>query len=124
MKFIDSNIFAYAFYNNEFTEKCQQAIKKGGITNTLNLIEAFFIIEKQTDQETAIKCIKSILSSHIDIINVDIVILFESIKKISNHNLSIFDMIHYVTASINNCESIITYDTDFKNLQIPREEPD
>ncbi|MBI2632176.1 hypothetical protein HYW75_04180 [Candidatus Pacearchaeota archaeon] len=41
MRFIDSNILAYAFYENENREKCQNFIKEGGIINTVNLIESF-----------------------------------------------------------------------------------
>ena len=33
MKFLDSNVLAYAFYNNPYTEKCQRAINQGGFTN-------------------------------------------------------------------------------------------
>ncbi len=123
MRFIDSNIFAYAFYDNENTEKCQKIIKEGGLTNTFNLIEAFSVIEKQTNREKAERCIKGILKSNIEIINVDINLFFESLKRITKYKLSIFDMVHYICAIMNNCDSIISYDKDFDNLEIPREEP-
>ena len=41
MRFIDSNVLAYAFYENEYSSRCQQIIREGGITNTVNIIEAF-----------------------------------------------------------------------------------
>ena len=123
MEFLDSNILAYAFYDNEYTEECQKAIKEGGVTNTLNLIEAFFIIEKETSRERAQKCIKSLLKSNIQIVEVDINLLFESLKRINYHKLSIFDMIHYTCALLNSCTSIKSYDNDFDNLAIQRKEP-
>jgi len=59
MKFLDSNILAYAFYRNQHTAKCQSAITKGGLIDTFNLVETFFIIEKETgNREIAQKAIK------------------------------------------------------------------
>lgn len=123
MKFLDSNIIAYAFYDNENTEKCQKIIKEGGITNTFNLVEAFFIIEKQTNREKAEKCIKSLLKSNIEIIDMNINLVYEALKRINKYKLSIFDMIHYTCALMNNCSSIVSYDSDFNGLEILREEP-
>ena len=123
MRFLDSNIIAYAFYDNENTEKCQRVIREGGMINTFNLIEAFFIIEKQTDKEKAEKCIKSLLKSNIEIIDVDINLVYESLKRIKKYQLSIFDMIHFTCALLNNCDSFVSYDNDFNNLEISREEP-
>ena len=62
MKFIDSNVLAYAFYKNEHTDRCQNIIKDGGLVDIFNLIEAFFIIEKETgNREVAQKSIKGLL---------------------------------------------------------------
>lgn len=124
MKFLDSNILAYAFYDNEHLEKCQKVILEGGIINTFNLIEAFFIIEKETgSREKAQKSINGLLKSNLNIVNVDINIVFETLKRINHFNLSIFDMIHYTCALLEGCNAIISYDNDFNNLKIPREEP-
>ena len=125
MRFLDSNILAYAFYDNEHTEKCQQEIAQGGVTDTFSLVEAFFIIEKETkNREKAQRCIRGLLKSNLQIIDVDINILFESLKKIGMYHLSIFDMIHYTVARLANCEEIMSYDLDFNKLEIPRVEPD
>jgi len=123
MRFLDSNVIAYAFYDNEHTDKCQEAIKEGGIINTFNLIEAFFIIEKQTNKEKAEKCIKGLLKSNLEIVDVNINLVYESLKRINKYKLSIFDMIHYTCCLLNNCNSIVSYDKDFDNLEIVREEP-
>ena len=61
MDFLDSNIIVQAFYENKNTEKCQEIIKNGGLTDTLVLTEAFHIIEKITNKERAEKAIKGIL---------------------------------------------------------------
>ena len=123
MKFLDSNIITYAFYENEWTQACQNAIREGGITNTFNLAEAFFIIEKKTTKENATKAIRSILKSNIEIVEIDVNIIFEALRRIKNTRLNIFDMIHYLTARQHQCSEILSYDKDFNNLDIPRQEP-
>ena len=123
MKFLDSNILAYAFYENAHLEKCQYAVSEGGVTDAFNLIEAFFIIEKETNRERAQKSIKSLLKSNIHIVEVDINAIFESLKRIDRLKLSIFDAIHYTCALLSGCSSILSYDSDFDGLEIKREEP-
>ncbi len=124
MKFLDSNVLAYAFYENHNTIKCQNAIIEGGLVNTFNLVEAFFVIEKETgDREIAQKAIKGILKSDIEIIEVDVNLVFEALKMANRLKLSIFDTLHYVCALANGCNAIVSYDKDFNNLDIPREEP-
>jgi len=122
MKFLDSNVLAYAFYKNEHTVKCQAAIMEGGLINTFNLIEAFFIIEKETNREIAQKSIKGILKSNIHIVELDINLVFEALKRANHSKLSIFDMVHYSCALLNDCDAILSYDEDFDNLDIPRKE--
>ena len=123
MKFLDSNVLAYSFYKNEYLGKCQYALLEGGITNTFNLIEAFFIIEKETNREIAQKSIKSLLKSNVHIVEVDANVVFECLKRISSLKLSVFDAIHYTCALLSGCSAILSYDSDFNNLEIPREEP-
>jgi predicted nucleic acid-binding protein len=124
MKYIDSNIIAYAFYNNPFQEKCQHCILAGGMTSSLALIEAFNIIEMQSSKEYAIKVIKSILKSPISIIPIDVNVIFEALKRREKYNaLKFLDLIHYTIALLQNCESIVTYDKDFDELDMKREEP-
>lgn len=124
MRFIDSNVLAYAFYRNEHTDKCQNAIKEGGLIDTFNLIEAFFIIEKETgSREVAQRCVRGLLKLNFQVAEVDVNMIFETLKKAGHVRLSIFDTIHYCCALINNCDAIVSYDKDFDNLDIPREEP-
>src|SRR3989338_10972178 len=99
MRFIDTNIIAYAFYNNEHTQECQKVIREGGLTDTVNLVEAFFIIEKETgSRETAIRSIKGILKSNINISEIDVNLIFEALKIAAKTKLSIFDALHYTCA--------------------------
>lgn len=97
---------------------------EGGIVNTFNLVEAFFIIEKETEsRETAQRVIKGLLKSNLVIVAVDLNMVFEALRKSQKLKLSIFDAIHYCCASLNNCNSILSYDKDFDKVDIPREEP-
>ncbi|MBI2176677.1 PIN domain-containing protein [Candidatus Woesearchaeota archaeon] len=124
VKFLDANVLAYAFYSNENTNKCQAAIKEGGITDTFGLIEAFRVIEKETgSRERAQGAIKGLLKSSIEVIDVDVNAVFEALKQVGLSRLSIFDSVHYACAAISHCSSILSYDKDFDRLEIPREEP-
>lgn len=121
MRFIDSNVLAYSFYDNENKERCQELIKEGGIINTINLIEAYNIIQFETSQDYATKSIKTLLKSNLKIVNVDINLIFESLKRSEKYKkLKFIDMIHYVTCLLYNCDEIASYDKDFDNLEIKR----
>ena len=122
MKFLDSNIIAYAFYENEFQKACQQALRDGGIINTVTLIEAIHVIELQTERETAIRAVKGIMKANIEIIDVDTNLLFQTMKRAEKYTkLKFIDLLHYTTALLSDCESILSYDADFDGLEIPRE---
>ena len=121
--FIDSNVIAYAFYRNEHTEQCQAAIERGGLTNALALIEAFHIIERVVNRKTAERAIRGILKSDINVVAVDVNIVFHALKKARKDRLSIYDLTHYLSAIQHGCEAILSYDKDFDRLQLPRREP-
>ena len=124
MIFIDSNVLAYAFYDNDKREKCHQIIREGGIINTVNLIEAYNIIQFEVDGEHATKSIKSLLKSDLLIVDADVNLVFEALRRASKYkNLKFMDMVHYSCALINGCNVIVSYDKDFDGLDIPREEP-
>ena len=123
MNFLDSNILAYAFYQNKFQDNCQGIIRKGGVIDTINLVEAFNIIESETNRDTAITSLRALLKSNIKIIDVDINIIFETLKRLEKYKkLKFLDLLHYMVALLNNCKTIISYDLDFNNLEIPRKE--
>lgn len=121
MRFIDSNVLAYAFYDNQNREACRQMIKAGGIINTLNLAEAYNIIQSEVCTEYATRVVKSLLKSSISIVNVDINLIFETLKRTSRYErLKFIDLIHYTTALLHNCQEIASYDLDFDGLEIKR----
>ncbi|MBI2151490.1 PIN domain-containing protein [Candidatus Woesearchaeota archaeon] len=123
MKFLDSNILAYAFYENEFQENSRNVIRQGGFVDTLCLIEAFNIIEMQTSREIAVQSIRGLLRSNLVMIDVGINVVFEALKKSPRFKkLKFLDLIHYTVALLNNCESIVSYDSDFDQLEITRTE--
>ena len=121
MKFLDSNILAYAFYENDNRERCQNIIKEGGIINTVNLIEAYNIIQFEVDEIYAAASIKSLLKSNLKIINIDVNLVFEALKKSSKYKkLKFIDLIHYISALLQGCDEIASYDKDFDDLEIKR----
>lgn len=123
MKFIDSTIIAYAFYNNERKDACRCALRTGGITNTLNLIEAFIVLERITNRQHASACIKSLLKSNLTFVAVTNNLLFESLKRTKKYSLHFADLLHYTTALLTNCSAVVSYDKDFENMELVRVEP-
>ena len=67
--------------------------------------------------------IKSLFKSDCVVVDLDKNLLFESFKKCEKYNLDTFDLINYITALLNNCTEIISYDGDFDDLEIKRVEP-
>ena len=125
MRFIDSNVLAYAFYNNKNMEKCINIVKEGGIINSIGLIEAFNIIENETrKRDIAVESIKSLMRINLEIVNVDNNIVFEALKKAEKYKkLKFLDLIHYIIALNYGCKEFLSYDKDFNNLEIKRTEP-
>jgi|TARA_Y100000310_G_C20701283_1_gene830150 predicted nucleic acid-binding protein len=123
--FIDSNIFVIASTEHKDKNKCIDRIKKGGCINTLILLEAYAklgTITKDIDYADAVT--KQIISDEkIVIVNFDVNLFFEASKRAKKYGLKISDLIHYTTALLQNCPSIISYDKDFDNLEIKRIEP-
>lgn len=122
MRFIDSNIIAYSFYENDNGVRCQELIREKGITDTLNLVEAYNIIQFETNNnEYAKKAITSLLKSNLKIVDIDINIIFEALKRVEKYkNLKFLDLVHYTVALLYNCDEIASYDKDFDNLEIKR----
>jgi predicted nucleic acid-binding protein len=124
MRFIDSNVSAYAFYNNPFKEKSREVINEGGVINTINLVEAFNIIEHETDREFGQRAIRGLFKANLHIVDVDINLIFDSLKKSSKYDkLKFIDLVHYITALSHGCKGIVSYDKDFEGLEIKRETP-
>lgn len=124
MRFIDANIIAYASYNNENQNHCQNILRnENNVTDTMVLVEAFNIIELQMNREAAMMAIRSILRSGLEIIDVDVNTIFETLKRAELYKkLKVIDLLHYTVASLKKCENIISYDKDFDNLEIIRVE--
>lgn len=123
-KFLDANVIVKAFTDNEEKEKCRSILFEDFVTNTLCLVEAQHAISIiKNNKKYASDCIKSLFKSNGTIVQLDKNLLFESFKRIEKYNLNIFDLINYVTALINNCSAIVSYDKHFDNLEIKRVEP-
>ena len=67
--------------------------------------------------------IKSLFKRDSIVVDLDKSLLFESFKRIEKYELDTFDLINYITALLNNCSKIISYDKDFDELEIKRVEP-
>lgn len=123
-QFIDSTIITGAFTPNENKEKCQSILREGGVINGLVLIESFDVIERiMKNRQYALKVIRTLMGSNLEIVELSNRIIFESVKRCDKHKLKVFDLIHYTTALLKSCPSIASYDQDFDMLEIERMEP-
>lgn len=124
MKFIDANIIVRSFYPNNQQRSCEEILHDGGVINTIVLVEAFNILEYQLGREKARIATRSLYKSPLLIVDVDKNLIFEALRKSEKEtNLRFADLLHYTTAVLYSCSAILTYDKDFDNLTIPREEP-
>ncbi len=125
MKFIDSNVFIYAYSQCSYQEVCENIIRSEDLlTNTLVLIETFSMLTKITSLENAQLCVRSILKlGNIKIVSLDSTLLFESMKRLKQYSFTFSDLLHHTTAQLFACESIITFDQDFSSGSIPVELP-
>ncbi|MBI2664832.1 PIN domain-containing protein [Candidatus Woesearchaeota archaeon] len=122
--FVDANVITGAFTNNANRIKCSELLNQQFVTNTLCLVESREAISLVSQNAAyAARCIKSLFKGSGFIVDLDKNLLFESLKMAGTHNLDAFDLIHYMTALLENCAEIVSYDKDFDNLPIKRTIP-
>ena len=122
--FVDANVIIKAFTKNIDQEKCRNVLNGAFITNTLCMVEAQQAISVITkDKMLAADCVKSLLRSGGKIVPLDVNLIYESYKRTGRYDLNAFDMIHFATAVLHNCDSMFSYDNDFDGLEIKRVEP-
>lgn len=124
MPFVDSAVLIKAFTENPDKYKCREILSEKFVTNALCLVEAHHFISLIGKSKThATTCIKSLFKDDCVVVDLDKNLLFEAFKRDEKYKLDTFDLINYVTALINNCSEIISYDKDFDGLEIKRIEP-
>lgn len=124
MRFVDANIFVNACTENTQKENCRQVLKEFFVTNTLCLVEAQHMIANITgDVDYAAECMRAVLRTNATIVPLDEWLFFEALKRSGQTQLKIFDLIHYITAKLHECDEIASYDADFDGLDISRTEP-
>ena len=124
MRFVDANVIIQAFTENNDQERCRKILSGDFVTNTLCLVEAHHSITLiRKDSVYAAGVIKSLYRGGGTIISLDRNLIFESCKRLEKYDLSLFDLIHFVTALLGNCEVMVSYDKHFDGLDIKRIEP-
>ena len=130
--FMDTDVFVNAFVDLDETKKenSRRLLDQASsgsvklVTDFLVLIESFYTIEKYKGTTLAIKVLKESLSlGNLEIISINQIIYFESIKRVGRYNLKFNDLVHYTVALLNNVSGIYSYDKHFDKLEIKRIEP-
>lgn len=124
MNYLDSNIIANAFYDNPHQVSCQKAIRVGGVTNAINIIEAFNVLDRVIGRKAATRSIKGMMSTNVIILDVDNNSIFEALKKSEVSKLKFMDLVHLNCALTQGCECILSYDKDFDGGLVERREPE
>jgi predicted nucleic acid-binding protein len=125
-KLVDSDVIVFAFSNNPRKDACRKLIEAENITiNTLILLESFSKVATITKDNALAESMAKLFytADNIEIIDFDANLFFEALKRSGKYRLKISDLVHYTTALLNSCSSIISYDRDFDNLEIKRIEP-
>lgn len=127
MKYIDSNVFIYPVIYNENVNGVVKAkeyllqIAKGKLkacTATLTWDELVWIIRKISNSESAISEGKKFLRfPHLQILDVDHIVLQKAQELIEEYQLKPRDAIHAATALVNDINQIISDDEDFDAIK-------
>ena len=123
--FVDSNVIIYAFTEHSNSVRCRELLMKGDlVTDTVVLLESYAKITTIGNQVYAEKIARTLLRlSNLKIVDFDINLFFESVKRNKKYKLKISDLVHYTTTLLSNCNEIISYDKHFDNFEVKRVEP-
>lgn len=130
MLFIDTNIFLEYLLERKNWEQCKELFKKiergevNAITSgfCIHTIELFMLAHKK---ETELKEFL-IQMANLEKLLIYHTMLVDEIKIISNlgkNNLEFEDALQYHVARQFKCKAIISFDSHFDSLEIPRKEP-
>jgi predicted nucleic acid-binding protein len=125
-KFVDSDVIVFAFTNNPKKEACRQIIERENIViNTLIVLESYSKVATiSKNKQLAIDMVKLFYRvDNIEIVDFSNNLFYETVKRIKKYNLKISDLVHYTTALLHGCSSIVSYDSHFNNLEIKKIEP-
>jgi len=123
--YIDSNIFINAFiYEGVKAEKCRRIVsdvvqgKIKGVTSVLTWDEIVYSIKKLLDAENAeISGNKFLNAPKLVLAPADRNVVLKSQYLLAKYNLLPRDAIHAATAILNDCDKIISDDSDFDNIK-------
>jgi len=108
-----------------FISLCVKNPKDFITINALILLESYSKVATITKNwQLAVNMVKlSYKAGNIEIIDFGNNLFFEALKRIGKYNLKISDSVHYTTALLKGCSSIMSYDRHFNDLEIKRIEP-
>ncbi len=124
MIYLDSNVFiTAALYEDEVGDNSRRIIKEIRLgnyeasTSTLTFDEVFWIVKREKDSENALRIVRSMLKmKNLRFISVDKSILWKTYEILDGKNLGPRDSIHLACAIESGSESIISEDSDFKDI--------
>ncbi|MBI2671828.1 type II toxin-antitoxin system VapC family toxin [Candidatus Woesearchaeota archaeon] len=121
--YLDSNVFIYAVVNTEkLGNKCRNLLKDIqvgkiiGITSCLTYDEIIWILRKICPDKIT-ESSKNFLNLNIKFADVNKLVLHKTENILEKYSLKPRDSIHIATMQINNCNKIISEDSDFDKVE-------
>ena len=123
--YIDSNVFIFAYNDDEKLGELSRQIlnliinnKINAFTSILTFDELFYQVKRLKGRENALLSSKLFLNlKNLNFIDVNLNILANSYSILKNYNLNPRDAIHLSCALFRNIKNIITDDEDFNNIK-------
>ena len=124
-KYIDSNIFLNSIlYSDAKAKKCKEILYKiiqkefVAVTSLLTWDEVVYIVEKNLGKNISIQEGEKFLRfPNLSFIDVNKQIIYRAQELASSYDIKPRDAIHAAAAIINNCNEIITDDSDFNSIK-------
>ncbi|MBI2142419.1 type II toxin-antitoxin system VapC family toxin [Candidatus Woesearchaeota archaeon] len=123
--YLDSNIFIYAFANDdEIGERCRKLLKgiiegsETAVTSSLTFNECFFVIRREKGFDEAMKFSDLLLRMpNLRISDVNVRIIFGALNVLKKYRLAPGDAVHAATAIDEQCKQFYSTDKDFDKVK-------
>lgn len=122
--YLDSNIFIYSVTKENVGPKARQALEAvekgriGAVTSALTVDEVVWIVQNETDRDTAIETGQRLLEmDNLDIVETGAEVAAKSLKLMEDLSTYPRDSMHIASARQHGIYTIATEDSDLQKLE-------